>query len=206
MDSLESGDTMGRVLSQIVALGVAAGMLGWIASAMTGLQASWIITPLIATGVAAIFWNATASEAPAAAPTAVGGTIAYGDVWTDRAWISPAFLATGGWIILAGIFMLYSQPLVPWVGLLIMLPGFAIGLSGLARTLKRKPTARETAVQDNADRLGGMFAMQLATLGGVLDLSGIMDLSGTQVGFAAVAGGMLGVVSAQAWLLYKAGL
>lgn len=183
---------MTRMLGLIFGMGLMAGIMSVGLATLTGVKVEWIAPVLLGLGAAVVI------------RIGPGAATRHGPAWPGA-----VLLALGGWLFVFGLYLAWASPMEPWRGLLVSLAGVALGLPGMLRLIRagRRTHAEAMAhVLHRANQVGGMIVLQTALLGGLLDFLDVMRLSGAQVGFAAAVLGVLIGLSAQAALMWRAGL
>lgn len=181
---------MTRALRIAIGLGLICGALGAGFSAATGVALTWVLPILLGLGMAAVL---RLRPMPAQ-----GGS--------GKAWPGQVLLASGGWLLAAGLWAGVALPVAPLYAGAAAATGALAGLWGLARVLRQgAPSLAEAEMTARAARLGATVTLQAALIGGLMDFLDILPLSGAQVGLCAATLGLLCGATANAVLTARAG-
>lgn len=181
---------MAQAFRFLIGLGLISGALAVVLSALTGVGVEWILPILLGLGAAALL-----RLRPAPAPARIG-----------KAWPGQALMATGGWLLAAGLWAGLALPVAPLHAGAAVATGALAALWGLTRVLRHgAPSLAEAEMTARAARLGATVTLQVALIGGLLDFLDALPLSGAQVGLGAATLGLLVGATANAAMTARAG-
>jgi hypothetical protein len=188
-------------LAEAAGLGLAVAAVTLLLEAWFGLDQSWVYLVVFVPAIAGLML--VQRRRKIARPN-----------WPDpdRQHVPMMRLAMGGWGFVVGLALVSAVPegaTLFWVGCVMALMGLAVALPGAAWQVRQAQAARSDpsqvderakANQSRATGWGFLAMLEVALIGGLLDMNAIWPLSGAQVGLAAGSAGILVAITGQAYL------
>lgn len=196
--------TTGRFLLEAVLLGLVCAAAVVALEAWFGLSHEWVVILVLAPGLCLLMLSQKRRK------------IARRDHPNpERQHVPLIQLAVGGWVFVIGMALVSTQPegaLGFWVGTVAWLLGLAVAVPGASAQMRQAQAARHDpaqvderakANQTRSQGWGFVAMLQVALIGGLVDMNGIWALSGAAVGFAAGSAGVLVGLTGQAYLEWR---